>query len=1769
MASINSLVSRRAGNRGAVTRLLPKIQAIIDDRLMEKERKIHELNRKLMDLHNKIKTIEALDDEIQGAIGEDELEAEIDNSCSANSIIKDALDAGEYALEELRKVAIDDQIALNAVTVPLAPHAPIATTIAVPDSSNLPKFNLPEFDVEVHNKTKYSDATKFNFLNSRLTGEAKALLMGLTPNNANHPKAVDLLKERFGQPHKIIMAHMRAFLSLPKPGLDKTSLRRFVDNLEANIRGLEALGKGMDSYGDLLVCILLDKLTADLRRNLARQHGAIEWTLEELRNAMKKEIEILEDSTDHSIIKHSESNKQAGVMFTKTSRVETERKRIKHCAYCTGNHFPTDCNNVVTTEERYTIARGKHLCFNCLRSQQSTNNECPSKFRCRICQKAHHTSLHSNSRHGNYTNSSTRPRVETNTTILSSNPTTVALTANGSRNSFASQSFVLLETAVVPIQAKGVTLKGNVLIDKGAQRSFITTELAKKLQLKTLFRENLVLVGFAAASSNAEIYDVVQVSFRDINGCPIDIQAIVINHIVDPLDDPHRALIGNLPHLRNLQLAHPASMESQFRIDILIGADYYWDIVSDKIVRGQGPTAVSSKLGYLLSGCVSNLHVNNSDQTAMLNVSVEEKFDISRLWDLEMLGIQPETEAMDITSEYQNNCIEFKQNKYQARLPWKTDHPTLSSNQFVCERRTRSMIKRLGKTPSNLQLYDSTIQQQLANEFIEKVPHHEINIKSGCHYVPHHGVIKESTTTPLRIVYDCSCKTYKGVSLNDCLNVGPSLQNNMLEILLRFRTHNIGLVADIEKAYHQILLHEADRDFLRFFWIKDGKDPNSEFETYRFRVIPFGASSSPFILLSVIKKHLAESSSKIAIDMDQNIYVDNLISGCETEKEAHQYYNQANAIMKQAGLKLQEWATNNRAVQTTINLDDERDKNSFIKILGLRWSRSNDTLMLPKFYLTTPNATTVTKRIVLRKISTVYDPMGFISPLTISARILIQEIWKLKLQWDDPLSPEMQERWNGITQAIEKSNTEVPRTYLTTGLITEIHIFVDASQQAYGAIAYVCNKTQQSFAFSKSRVAPLKKDQRLLTLPQMELMAATIGTRIATSILNAFKPLGLTPKCVLWSDSQIVLYWLHQSKSNKNLFVSNRVRAIREFNQTSTAEWRYCPTHQNPADLLTRGITLKQFSHSFWYTGPPWLTKPEEWPSWKIENLSESIRHIASTVVIDNKAHSDQKTRNDISNILHAKQYRWRSLLRITAIICRFANNIRFHDASRKSWIKGHITAFELKCAETLWIRSIQDHHFPVEKEYLQEQKGKRPALVSQLDLIMDKNKIIRCQGRLGNAKLNLDTISPILLPKKCRITKLIIEAYHINMLHGGTNHTVSAIRQRYWIPSIKQSVKTVIRDCVTCRRVNGAAYTPPNHAPLPACRVSNDFPFTTTGVDFTGAFTIRGQKDIKKQDKEVYVLLFTCASSRAIHLEVVDDLATKTFLEAFRCFTSHHAIPSVIISDNAKTFEAAAKTFQKLFQSAEIQRHFSDRQIHWRFIPKCAPWYGGFWERLIAITKTTLKKMLGRTKPTLNEFRALIAEAEAVLNDRPLQDYPTTIEAKDILTPSHLMYGRRITTLPFNENLAEEELDPSFDEKPSELKRSIIRHQKLLGHFKKQFLSSYIPALREFHSHTRKTQPTIVKEKDIVLIHDDGPRKHWKMAVVEELIKSADGQVRAVDLRTAHGKTNRPITRLHPLRLSEPNHEPANVAVSTPSSRPLRRAAELARDRIKKMSEE
>jgi hypothetical protein len=205
----------------------------------------------------------------------------------------------------------------------------------------------------------------------------------------------------------------------------------------------------------------------------------------------------------------------------------------------------------------------------------------------------------------------------------------------------------------------------------------------------------------------------------------------------------------------------------------------------------------------------------------------------------------------------------------------------------------------------------------------------------------------------------------------------------------------------------------------------------------------------------------------------------------------------------------------------------------------LFWNRETDTLLLPIVDLSLFCASGATKRDFLRGISSVFDPLGFIVPLSIPARILFQEIWKIKLDGEEPLPPSFYDRWIVLAASLNSATSKIPRSYLgSSSRVHSLYGFVYASPQAYGAVAYLLD--QSSFVMSKARVAPLKSDRPQLTLPQLELMAAIIRIRVATAIIVAFKALGISLSITMLSDSQIVLWWLSRNDRNKNLFVANR-----------------------------------------------------------------------------------------------------------------------------------------------------------------------------------------------------------------------------------------------------------------------------------------------------------------------------------------------------------------------------------------------------------------------------------------------------------------------------------------------------------------------------------------------------------------------------------------------------------------------------------------------------
>ena len=232
------------------------------------------------------------------------------------------------------------------------------------------------------------------------------------------------------------------------------------------------------------------------------------------------------------------------------------------------------------------------------------------------------------------------------------------------------------------------------------------------------------------------------------------------------------------------------------------------------------------------------------------------------------------------------------------------------------------------------------------------------------------------------------------------------------------------------------------------------------------------------------------------------------------------------------------------------------------------------------------------------------------------------------------------------------------------------------------------------------------------------------------------------------------------------------------------------------------------------------------------------------------------------------------------------------------------------------------------------------------------------------------------------------------------------------------------------------------------------------------------------------------------------------------------------MISDNGSTYLSAVEELHSLMQFPEVKEELSKKGVSWRFIPKRAPWYGGFWERLIRLTKTAIKKVLGRRHVSLPTLETITVEIEAMLNDRPLMFVSSDLGDPEPLTPSHLVHGRRITCLPHQDTDIDELVDPTYRE-ASHIRMRARVQAVILGDFKKRWCHEYLTSLREYHKASGNNQ-RCVKKDDVVIVHDDTPRATWKMAVVEDLIVGKDSLVRAATIQTTNGTKTRLITKLY-----------------------------------------
>jgi len=1685
------------------------------------------------------------------------------------------------------------------------------------------------FETAVHRNETLSEIDKFNYLRNKLTGEARSAIAGLSLSNGNYTVAVKILQERFGDKQEVIDLLYNKLINIT-PAHDKVeSLRRFLDTLNKHLRSLEVLGQDVNQ--DVFIAMTKSKLPSNVMRQLEMKKGSKEkWSIMRLRDYLTEYVLASERSerTTTSQQRHkdsgahpaynigwrqnkSETRVSAKPTFGAKSSVEalaagSADKNKSRCRYCSASHWSDECQKYSTVEERKKRIKGS--CLRCLKDNHATK-ECKSKSKvCVYCggRDVHHRSL-------------CLKKFNKSVTVEEK-----AVVADEIEEEYQEESVLLTSKENVVMQTARAKVKSGsthdekdvrILFDSGSNRTYISEDTAKSLKLKYDGEREIRLLTFGSDRSKVVKTRETTVKLKLKDGSYISMCVSVVPIITGSSERKPVSLYNNARFkeiAKDLILADTIPTRSEKGpIDLLIGNDYYLDIVqSERIVIQPGVYLLNSKLGWIVTGRSCDESLENEDVSMLIlspgnmvgenaafseaDKSIPRKPCVEDFWNVESIGVKDSDENKtddDIALENFKDKIQFEDGRYQVVWPWKRDNTELPENRGLALGRLSSLAKKLSDKPDLMEKYDSIIKDQESKGIIEKVEKYEVNRRK--HYLPHHAVLTPlKTTTKVRIVYDASAKTRKeNLSLNECLCRGPVLLQDLCGILLRFRLHKVGITADIEKAFHQIGLQESERDVTRFLWFNNFNQPytsEDHIQEWRFKRVPFGVVSSPFLLSATVEHHLDSYQSKNANKVKDDIYMDNVVTGTDSVEEAKELYSEVKVVFSDAQMNLREWSTNSVELRECIEKPDQGNEKEKTSVLGHIWNMNTDKISLKK-PTKLDSDEVVTKRTVLTNIASIFDPMGLFGPVTVKGKILMQTLWKKQLDWNEKIDDMSLDEWKAIQKDLKAiCECEIGRCVVMSSHDVTFSLLCccDASSVAYGSAIYLIQENgderRSDLIFAKSRVAPIKA----LTIPRLELLAVLVGVRCVKYVESHLK-LDIKSVSVL-TDSKCVLGWITSTKKQP-VFIENRLKEIRSHFMFKFAHVR---SENNPADMLSRGCSASELKHSdLWWHGPVHTqdfkggekdkvgeTEADEVceDSKQQKDSDDSVQNRASKEGSESGAKVFAATEtNDIEvtapfGIDINRYSELTRVLRVTAWCQRFIDRLRKRPCKSQC-----LSSAELTKAEHLWNKHIQRGYFA---DVMFSLPLKKPHnLVKQLGIFVDNEGLLRCHGRLEHSEMSEAARKPILMPNNARYVHLLIESQHKRLMHSGVSQTLSAVRQKFWIIRGRATVRKVLKECLTCRRVEGPPFATPPMAPLPPTRTKISEPFSTTGVDYFGPLYVKDTTEMQK----VWVCLYTCGVTRAVHLEIVPDLSTKSFLLCLRRFIAVRGTPSVIVSDNAKQFKLANETlslvWSNILKSEDVQDYSSKQGIQWKFITEMAPWMGGFYERMVGVVKRALRKTIGKRVLQSDHLNTILKEAEAIVNSHPLTYVDDDINSTQTLTPNHFLCFNRKTGTP--QTL--DESDPEFTIKTTSADKILEmwkKGEKLTNMFWKAWKDEYLQNLRERHQQNIKS-PRVQSEKqpkkgDVVLVKDDLPRGQWKVGKIEDLIVSSDNLVRSAVVRVGHKTViKRPTNMLFPLEYSPENTADSNQVDSNmtkcekqPKTKPIRQAAKRAIDKIKEM---
>lgn len=1584
--------------------------------------------------------------------------------------------------------------------------------------SHLERLSVPKFSGDLRDYPSWRQTFRHTMAkycpdNEEQLQRLKEAVSPSVKNDIVHCLSVDtafkVLDRNYGNEDELMSILLKDIKSckLAKNG-DAKSLKALAFELNNFIVRVTDLGKVHDLKSDYLFVDVLSKLSQEDQykfkvfcRDKNKMKNISElasWLGEEayLRVSVVDEgRQNLRGAVTASVVPHSPANYNGP-------------SPIKPCIMkCAERHSLDTCQKFIdlNVDTRWKIIKENRCCFACLRTGHQIQN-CFQKKTCSVqgCNKTHSDLLHENINFQNQNaaqnqnvldiDNSVRPNDSKNESNDSNN---VSRSVSAHINSKGCNAGYLPVLKIYVYDKNGIAHHATAMLDCGSQQTFVRKGFTDKLKLKGSHPKDLELhlAGGSKVVETSECFNLNIANCDNISDVYV-LNAFSLNTVcgnVPPLDT---RLFIEYPHLQNVsnKVYHNGG-----EVDILIGTNFpvaFRELNSSHHNTDvYAPIAKETPLGWVIMGNIQA----EFDSTFVNNVTVLDKPNISKYFEIENLGVKPtklctcsDNELKESTFiQHVNNNITFQEDgRIEIKMPWRKGHPSFPDNRPMAIKRLLSLEKRLRST-GKVDLYNTEIQKLIDDGFCIKLQQSDVNWSDQFWLLPHQEVERpDSTSSPIRIVFDSSA-AFEGVSLNDALEKGPNYLNDLFQVLIGWRENRVAYCGDIRKMFNMIAIHPHDQPFHRFLWRNCIQ--SDEPSVYQWTRLSFGDKSSPDLACFGIRYLATKNRDVFPLAKEaltKHIYMDDIADSKDDVCVVEKTIAEVNSVLKDGCFGIKAWFSNDPNV--------DKSGQESVNLLGHNWLKATDefTLKAKNF----KNITTrLTKRAIFGVIAQCWDPLGLMAPVTISLKIGMQDLWSKGYMWDEILPPDEIDEWFQRFTALNRlqefktSRSLKPMNAVDT---PQIHGFCDGGENGFGACVFLRWKCQDGsvecrLIAAKSCVAPLKRK----TIPRLELMGCITLARLVDSIKGALRT--EIDREILWSDSTTALSWIRCPPRAFKPFVGVRVAEIQETHDPII--WRYVPTGLNPADALTKGIKVEQLES--WHKGPDFLKfPPSEWPNREVNKRSGNDDPERKPVTISVA---------QVKNVLEfAKKFTnrsndWKKIRRLTAIWLRFLHN-RFGQRFKSS-DTGAITPMDINNAQKSLIRIAQMSINPQSKSFVAIQP------------FNDAEGIWRAQGRLElAANLPFDVRHPILLPSGHPFTRRILESLHRSLGHPGYKRLVAEVRQFYWITGLRDLAKSIYFQCVLCKR-RKKPLCQQQMGQLPPCRFDIDtVPFANTAVDFFGPVQV---KIARKTTDKAYGCLFTCLTSRAVHAELVLNESTDHFLMALRRFACLRGWPKYIFSDNGTNFVGAQTYLRNMIESWNHEKVKSDcaefgTNFQWEFNCPQASHMNGAVESMIKSVKMAIDGCFGFASYTQSQWVTILYEVTYLINSRPL--YPASDDVLDAppITPNMLLYGNGlIVPQPENQSI----VNPRHQNNAVQQRIQLFWEQWL-----RHFAPTLVPRNKWFH---RRED---LEVGDLCILLDPQlPRALWKLALVSEIIPSTDGRIRKVIVKTKTGFYERPIHKL------------------------------------------